>query len=169
VQIEAEGTAAALDEFLDALRHAHPPQARIEVVEVQAIACRTDAGQEAEPAGFAIRASLDAAAPQPAVPADLATCDLCLAEIRDPAQRRYHYPFTNCTNCGPRWSIIRQLPYDRPRTSMAPFALCPQCAAQYGDPSDRRFHAQPIACPQPCGRRRSTWPAGPCWTGACWR
>ncbi len=150
VQIEAEGTAAALDEFVDALRHGHPPQARIEAVEVQAIACQTGAGQEAEAAGFAIRASLDAAAPQPAVPADLATCDLCLAEIRDPAQRRYQYPFTNCTNCGPRWSIIRQLPYDRPRTSMAPFALCPQCAAQYADPSDRRFHAQPIACPQ-CG------------------
>ena len=183
VQIEAEGTPAALDEFLDALRHAHPPQARIDAIEVQPIAWPDAApGRRPSAAGFAIRASLDAAAPQPTVPADLATCDLCLAEIRDPAQRRYRYPFTNCTNCGPRWSIIRQLPYDRPRTSMAAFAMCPECAAEYADPADRRFHAQPIACPR-CGpalelldgrgrpRRRAAealdWPAAPCWPAAC--
>ena len=133
-----------------ALRHAHPPQARIDAVEVQAIPCRRSPREAGAGAGFAIRSSLAAAAPQPTIPADLATCDLCLAEIRDPAQRRYRYPFTNCTNCGPRWSIIRQLPYDRPRTSMAEFALCPECGAEYVDPADRRFHAQPIACPQ-CG------------------
>ena len=184
VHVEAEGDRASLDEFLAAIRHDHPPQARIDAVEVQAIACRSHAAQRDEPAeGFSIRASLAAAAPQPTVPADLATCDLCLAEIHDPAGRRWHYPFTNCTNCGPRWSIIRQLPYDRPRTSMADFALCPDCAAEYADPADRRFHAQPIACPRcgpalellddrgagsPPGPRRWTWPSAPCWTGACW-
>jgi hydrogenase maturation protein HypF len=103
-----------------------------------------------EPLGFHIRASAGGAAPQPTIPADLATCAACLAEVREPAQRRYGYPFTNCTACGPRWSIIRQLPYDRPRTSMAAFAMCPACQAEYDDPSDRRFHAQPIACPA-CG------------------
>ena len=151
VRIEAEGEQAALEELVWAIRHHHPPQARIDAVEVQAIPCLGRAGQEDGPAaGFAIRASLAAAAPQPTIPADLATCDLCLAEIHDAGQRRWRYPFTNCTNCGPRWSIIRQVPYDRPRTSMAEFALCPDCAAEYTDPSDRRFHAQPIACPR-CG------------------
>ncbi len=88
--------------------------------------------------------------PQPAIPADLATCEQCQAEIRDPTQRRYRYPFTNCTNCGPRWSIIEQVPYDRARTSMAGFVMCPACRAEYENPADRRFHAQPIACPV-CG------------------
>jgi hydrogenase maturation protein HypF len=151
VCIEAEGEQAKVEELVEAIRHAPPPQARIDAVEVQVIPCGGPAGQEDGPAaGFAIRASQAAAAPRPTIPADLATCDLCLAEIHDPAQRRWRYPFTNCTNCGPRWSIIRQLPYDRPRTSMAEFALCPACAAEYTDPSDRRFHAQPIACPR-CG------------------
>jgi hydrogenase maturation protein HypF len=84
------------------------------------------------------------------IPADLATCAECLGEIQSARQRRYRYPFTNCTNCGPRWSIIEALPYDRPRTSMAAFRMCPDCRAEYGDPTDRRFHAQPIACPK-CG------------------
>ncbi len=101
---------------------------------------------------FEIRMSRAVAAPRPTIPADLATCPDCLAEIRDPHQRRHNYPFTNCTNCGPRWSIIERLPYDRPRTSMASFAMCPECRAEYDDPTDRRFHAQPIACPR-CGPR----------------
>ena len=100
-----------------------------------------------------IRSRLSPAAatrPLPTIPADLATCAECQAEIRSPEQRRHGYPFTNCTNCGPRWSIITALPYDRQRTAMAGFAMCPACQAEYGDPADRRFHAQPIACPH-CG------------------
>jgi hydrogenase maturation protein HypF len=151
VHIEVQGARAALDDFLNALRHAHPPQARVEKLELRELACQTTGGREPGQASpFHIRSSTTAAAPQATIPADLATCDLCLAEIRDPGERRYGYPFTNCTNCGPRWSIIRQLPYDRPRTSMAEFPLCPQCQAEYSDPADRRFHAQPIACPK-CG------------------
>ena len=84
------------------------------------------------------------------LPADVATCDDCLAEIRDPGNHRYRYPFTNCTNCGPRFTMITGLPYDRPQTTMRGFAMCPQCAAEYSDPADRRFHAQPKACPT-CG------------------
>ena len=130
---------------MKALRFGHPPQARLDSLEVRPIPCQCTASTT-----FKILVSDEAAAPQPTLPADLAACPLCLAEIHDPLQRRYRYPFTNCTNCGPRWSIIRQLPYDRPRTSMAVFAMCPQCSAEYGDPADRRFHAQPIACPR-CG------------------
>ena len=102
------------------------------------------------PQRFEIRMSSGQAEPRPTIPADLATCAECLQEIFDPEQRRYRYPFTNCTNCGPRWSIIRQLPYDRPRTSMHGFRMCRDCQAEYEHPGDRRFHAQPIACPQ-CG------------------
>ncbi|MEA1951650.1 MAG: carbamoyltransferase HypF, partial [Planctomycetota bacterium] len=102
------------------------------------------------PADFEIRASVDQSAPRPTIPADLATCGECLAEIRDPHQRRYRYAFTNCTHCGPRWSIIRGLPYDRPLTSMQPFEMCAACRGEYENPADRRFHAQPVACPA-CG------------------
>jgi hydrogenase maturation protein HypF len=147
VRIEVEGEAAALDAFLTTLRHRCPPQARIDALDVQEVALAND---EPGAEGFQIRTSTDSAAPRPTIPADLATCRQCLAEIQDPAERRYQYPFTNCTNCGPRWSIIRQLPYDRSRTSMADFAMCSDCRAEYDSPSDRRFHAQPIACPR-CG------------------
>jgi len=144
VRIEAQGDPAALEAFVDAIRHAAPPQARVEAVEVQDI-CVSD-----EAAAFQIHTSEGTSAPRPTIPADLATCEECLAEIRDPSQRRYNYPFTNCTRCGPRWSIIERLPYDRPCTSMAGFAMCPECQAEYDNPADRRFHAQPIACPR-CG------------------
>ncbi len=143
VRIEVQGEGAGLDAFLDALQNDHPPQARIDTLEVRPANCRA-AGM------FEIRTSDESAAPRPTIPADLATCGECLAEIRDPAERRNGYPFTNCTNCGPRWSIIEQLPYDRPRTSMAGFEMCGDCRAEYEDPGDRRFHAQPIACPN-CG------------------
>ncbi len=145
VRLEVQGEQAALDEFVESLHNAHPPQARIDEIEIQEVPCEND-----NPAVFEIRVSLSQSVPRPTIPADLAICAQCLAEIRDPAERRHGYPFTNCTNCGPRWSIIEQLPYDRARTSMARFSMCPQCRAEYENPADRRFHAQPIACPK-CG------------------
>jgi hydrogenase maturation protein HypF len=151
VRIEVEGPQKSLDAFLDALRRRPPPQARVEAVEEREIPAAAVGGREAGPA-FVIRSSESRASPRPTIPADLATCDACLAEIFDPAQRRYRYPFTNCTHCGPRWSIIERLPYDRPRTAMAGFPMCPECRAEYENPADRRFHAQPIACPR-CGPR----------------
>ena len=149
VRIEVQGEPAALDGFLDALRHKAPPQAYVEAVEAAEIA-RSEDGALGERPAFQIRTSDVRAAPRPTIPADLGTCPDCLAEIQDRNQRRYRYPFTNCTNCGPRWSIVWQLPYDRPRTSMAGFTMCADCKAEYDDPADRRFHAQPIACPR-CG------------------
>ncbi len=143
VRIEAQGEPAALEAFVDAIRHSPPPQARVDAVEVEEIGIQ-------DFSEFEICMSEGTSPPRPTIPADLATCDECLAEIRDPSQRRYNYPFTNCTRCGPRWSIIERLPYDRPRTSMAGFAMCPDCQAEYDNPADRRFHAQPIACPR-CG------------------
>ena len=149
VRIEVQGDGAALDAFLDALRHAPPPQARIDAIEVQEQVRRQTADQ---PNGgpFQIRAS----AGRDGAAADDSRRSGHLPRVPGgnprPGQRRYRYPFTNCTNCGPRWSIIEQLPYDRPRTSMAGFAMCAACQAEYDDPADRRFHAQPIACPR-CG------------------
>ncbi len=103
-------------------------------------------------AGFTIRESRHLAATEALIPADVATCDDCLADIADPGNRRYQYPFTNCTNCGPRFTIIREVPYDRLHTTMAVFGLCPRCRAEYENPEDRRFHAEPTACPV-CGPR----------------
>ena len=145
VRIEVQGRRADIDEFLAALADRHPPQARIDSIDVKRLAPSVEPEE-----GFHIHASEGLASPRPTIPADLATCGECLAEINDPTQRRFGYAFTNCTNCGPRWSIIRGLPYDRPSTSMAGFEMCPDCRAEYGDPADRRFHAQPIACPV-CG------------------
>src|SRR5690349_7203013 len=90
---------------------------------------------------------------------DIATCPECLAEILDSTNRRYRYPFTNCTNCGPRFTIIESLPYDRPSTTMKKFAMCPECEREYRDPENRRFHAQPNACPE-CGPQLEYWGAG---------
>ena len=145
VRIEVQGNRHALDAFLDTLQNGHPPQASIDSIRVDETQPRDD-----QPAAFDIRPAAAGAAPRPTMPADLATCADCLSEIRDAGQRRYGYPFTNCTNCGPRWSIIEALPYDRPRTSMAGFEMCADCRAEYENPADRRFHAQPIACPH-CG------------------
>jgi hydrogenase maturation protein HypF len=147
VRIEVAGDAAAVDEFLHTLRHGHPPQAHIDAIQIAELPPENGASV---PWPFEIRSSASGASPRPSIPADLATCADCLAEIRGPSERRFGYPFTNCTNCGPRWSIIRELPYDRPRTSMASFPMCPDCQYEYDDPADRRFHAQPIACPA-CG------------------
>jgi hydrogenase maturation protein HypF len=151
VRMEVQGGCDALKQFLDVLENHAPPQAAIDSLEVAEIPI-VSASQNADSAAFEIRESNEQALPRPTIPADLATCADCLTEINDPNQRRYQYPFTNCTNCGPRWSIIRELPYDRSRTSMAGFAMCPECEAEYRNPSDRRFHAQPIACPR-CGPR----------------
>ena len=141
--IEIEGPPATLDAFERDLFAQLPPLARIaDLIRV-----------ELPPAGetsFRIRPSEADAAQRPEVTPDAATCVDCLRELLDPADRRYRYPFTNCTNCGPRYSIIRDVPYDRPQTTMAVFEMCPACAREYHDPADRRFHAQPNACPA-CG------------------
>lgn len=144
VHIEAHAPADALDAFVAALSEHAPAAARVEHVEVVGLAANGwDAANEQ---GFRIVASQDQTAHTTLVSPDIATCDDCLRELFDPADRRYHYPFINCTNCGPRFTIIRSLPYDRVATSMDCFPMCPRCAAEYADPLDRRFHAQPDAC-----------------------
>ncbi len=158
VHIEAKGPQAAVDSFVLALSTQHPSAARVDTVHVDRIpdghlaAMRPAAGAAIEVAGavsgsdFRIVASDDAADLTALVSPDIATCPTCVTELFDPGNRRYHYPFINCTNCGPRFTIIDRLPYDRANTSMAGFKMCPDCAAEYTDPADRRFHAQPDAC-----------------------
>lgn len=144
VHIEVHAPADALDAFVAALSEHAPAAARVEHVEVVDLAANGwDAANEQ---GFRIVASQDQTAHTTLVSPDIATCNDCLRELFDPADRRYHYPFINCTNCGPRFTIIRSLPYDRAATSMDCFPMCPTCAAEYADPLDRRFHAQPDAC-----------------------
>ncbi len=144
VHIEAHALAGALDAFVAALSEHAPVAARVEHVEVVDLAANGwDAANEE---GFRIVASQDQTAHTTLVSPDIAICDDCLRELFDPADRRYHYPFINCTNCGPRFTIIRSLPYDRAATSMDRFPMCPECAAEYANPLDRRFHAQPDAC-----------------------
>jgi [NiFe] hydrogenase maturation protein HypF len=144
VHIEAHAQSESLDEFIAALSEHAPAASRVEHVEVVDLAPGDwDAANEQ---GFRIVASQDQTAHTTLVSPDIATCDDCLRELFDPADRRFHYPFINCTNCGPRFTIIRSLPYDRAGTSMDRFPMCPTCAAEYADPLDRRFHAQPDAC-----------------------
>lgn len=143
VEIHAEGEAVALALFLRDLTARPPAAARI--AEVEAVA--------AEPRGilhFEIRESESEGAPTVRISPDLPVCERCLEELFSPADRRRGYPYINCTDCGPRFSIVLSLPYDRPHTTMRGWPLCPRCAAEYGDPLDRRFHAQPVACPE-CG------------------
>ncbi len=145
VTVEAFGSPAALDELTRRLRSDHPPAAAVVTLQGAAIPF--------EPlAGFEIVESGASAERRVALPPDLATCPACAAEVADPLNRRYRYPFTNCTDCGPRFTIARSVPYDRPATTMAGFTMCVACAAEYADPLDRRFHAQPNACPA-CGPR----------------
>ncbi|HEX2029298.1 MAG TPA: acylphosphatase, partial [Nitriliruptorales bacterium] len=146
VLIEAEGTRAALDELCRRLTDQPPPLARVTAVDSAGLPC--NGGER----GFRIVVSRDAGSPDVPVSVDVAPCPACLAELRDPADRRYRYPFINCTDCGPRYTITRRIPYDRPHTTMAGFVMCPPCQAEYDDPADRRFHAQPNACPG-CGPR----------------
>ncbi len=144
VHIEAHAPADALDAFVTALSEHAPAAARVEHVDVADLAPAS--WNAADEQGFRIVASQDQTAHTTLVSPDIATCDDCLRELFDPADRRYHYPFINCTNCGPRFTIIRSLPYDRAATSMDCFPMCPKCAAEYADPLNRRFHAQPDAC-----------------------
>jgi hydrogenase maturation protein HypF len=143
VMIQAWGMPAALDEFIHRLRDNPPPLARIDKVECAPL---RDAPSHS---GFDIVASRTGVAQTGVVP-DAASCELCISETSNPSDRRHRYPFTNCTHCGPRFSIVSAIPYDRANTSMRRFALCPDCGAEYEDPADRRFHAQPLAYPV-CG------------------
>ena len=143
VFVEVEGPAAEVDRFAERLVTELPPLAVVSAV----------VWQEVPPSGdatFEIVASASSSGARTAIPPDVATCESCLAEVLDPADRRYRYPFANCTDCGPRYTIVTDLPYDRPSTTMARFEMCADCAAEYHDPGDRRHHAQPIACPG-CG------------------
>ena len=142
VHIEVEGPVGALAQFAERLLRDAPPLADVEGIVSESIACRggTD---------FVIRDSRGGTG-RTLVSPDIATCDACLDEMADPRNRRYRHPFISCTNCGPRFTIIVDLPYDRPATTMAGLPLCPACAAEYADPADRRFHAQTVACPK-CG------------------
>ena len=142
---EVEGPSAAVREFLERLERDAPPLARIERV-------RTTALAPSGSAEFVIAVSEAHGPRRTLISADSATCADCLRELADPADRRFGYPFINCTNCGPRFTIVRDVPYDRPLTTMAAFAMCERCAAEYHDPADRRFHAQPTCCPA-CGPR----------------
>lgn len=139
VVIKATGPSDRLDLFLAAITDEAPPLARIAKLTANPSAI------EASVAGFVILPSSESGA-NTAIPPDIALCDDCRRELLDPNNRRFRYPFTNCTNCGPRFTIVRKIPYDRPKTSMAAFTLCALCAREYHDPRDRRFHAQPNAC-----------------------
>lgn len=143
VDIELDGTREILDYFVKSITNEAPPLAHIDDVSVTWM----------EPRGFVqfeiIHSQAVKDAFQPISP-DVSTCPDCLKELFDPADRRYRYPFINCTNCGPRFTIIKDIPYDRPKTTMSPFEMCDQCASEYLNPLDRRFHAQPVACPK-CG------------------
>ncbi|OCB20507.1 carbamoyltransferase HypF [Mycobacterium malmoense] len=145
VFLEVQGERARIAEFGRRLCTDAPPLARVGDVAVSEIAYDAGCGQ-----GFRIVASRAVPGGTTPIPPDIAVCDDCVAELFDPRDRRYRHPFVTCTNCGPRFTIIRDLPYDRPGTTMSGFAMCERCATEYHDPVDRRFHAQPIACPD-CG------------------
>ena len=145
VRLEVEGDPAAVERFMWRLEREAPPLAEIQRVERRAMPLVNDSE-------FRIVDSVRGGVADAPVTADSATCEDCLAELFDPADRRYRYPFINCTNCGPRFTIIAGIPYDRPMTTMAGFEMCEECRREYDDPADRRFHAQPNACPA-CGPR----------------
>ncbi len=149
VFIEADGEKALLDTFVLRIQNEKPPHAVITGMEFSFL----------DPGGFdtfEIRESISGGDPTAFILPDIAVCEACAREMRDPDNRRYRYPFINCTHCGPRFSIIESLPYDRPNTSMKTFEMCDACRREYENPLDRRFHAQPIACPQ-CGPHIELW------------
>lgn len=143
VFIEVEGAHETVEVFVAGLRTEAPPLAIVESVRSVSLAAEGSSG-------FQIVASPAGGSANTLISADRTTCEECLRELWDPADRRYRYPFINCTHCGPRFTIVRGVPYDRPLTTMAGFALCPECATEYADPVNRRFHAQPVCCPV-CG------------------
>ncbi len=145
VFLEVQGPGTRIDEFRRRLRAELPPLASISAVRVVDVDADTLCDS-----GFRIVESQPVAGATTPIPPDIAVCDDCIAELFDPSDRRYRHPFVTCTNCGPRFTIVRTLPYDRPATTMSAFAMCERCAAEYHDPADRRFHAQPIACAD-CG------------------
>jgi len=153
VFIEVQGDPARVTEFARRLRDEAPPLARISAVHVADVPMDGAADH-----GFRIVESRHATGAATPIPPDVAVCADCVAELFDPLDRRHRHPFVTCTNCGPRFTIIRELPYDRPATTMAAFPMCERCTAEYHDPADRRFHAQPIACPE-CGP--SLWFSSP--------
>ena len=154
VLIEVQGAATAISELCRRIAEAPPPLAHVQSVEV------LDVPTAPEGTAFVIEVSVDQGVPDAPVSVDTATCDDCLREVDDPADRRFGYAFTNCTNCGPRYTIVRAVPYDRAATTMAEFVMCAACRREYDDPGDRRFHAQPNACPS-CGPQlRFVSPAG---------
>ncbi|MCA9675477.1 MAG: carbamoyltransferase HypF, partial [Myxococcales bacterium] len=148
VTVEAFGGDAVLDDLVARLRDAPAP------AHVRALSSAPIPGEEVD--DFVIDHSAAGGDRALSIPPDLATCPACLAELADPADRRFGYPFINCTHCGPRFTIATGIPYDRPATTMAPFTMCPACQREYDDPDDRRFHAQPDACPV-CGPRLALW------------
>src|ERR1035438_5385526 len=154
VFVEVEGPADEVKKFLLGLQRDAPPLARIDLIGATDIPPRSPGTRSGSTGSesFTIAASGPTGRRGTLVSADTATCADCLRELADPAERRYRYPFINCTNCGPRFTIVRDVPYDRPLTTMADFAMCEPCAAEYHDPADRRFHAQPTCCPA-CGPR----------------
>src|SRR5512133_2877921 len=144
VVIEAEGERRRLEEFGAALAEDAPPLARVASVSSELVPIRDEGVFTIAESAMTGKSAL--------VPADVATCDGCLRELFDPSDRRYRYPFVNCTQCGPRFTIVREVPYDRTNTTMAGFRLCQDCRRHYADPPDRRFHAEPNCCPA-CGPR----------------
>ncbi len=147
MEIEVEGEMKDLETFRHAIKTNAPPRASIDSISPRILHCQGDTD-------FTIRESVEQPGEFQLVSPDIATCDDCLSELLDPADRRFRYPFINCTNCGPRFTIIEDMPYDRPKTTMKRFTMCPQCQTEYEDPNNRRFHAQPNACPV-CGPKLS--------------
>jgi hydrogenase maturation protein HypF len=159
VRIEAEGDPAALEGFTRRLRAESPAMAVIHALTVTTLTAQNTA-DSALHRTFEIRHSEAGGGKSALIMPEMALCPDCLRELFTPTNRRYRYPFINCTNCGPRFTLIRALPYDRPQTTMARFMMCPACRAEYDSPLDRRFHAQPNACPE-CGPQLALWdPAG---------
>ncbi len=159
VVITARAPSAKLQLFIKAINDESPPLAKIVSLETHALPLVNGNAEDDEPAAFSILPSVAGSSVGTAIPPDIALCHDCLSELLDPSDRRFQYPFINCTNCGPRFTIIETLPYDRPKTSMKGFPMCEACAREYHDPGNRRFHAQPNACPE-CGPNISLYNNG---------